>query len=259
MPGDNNLSEYENPILYDKENRGFGLDGAFLLKYANNAKGPVLELGCGTGRITIPMAKKGIDITGMDIVPAMLDHARIKAGDLAVKWLLADVRSYSLGKEYSLIYETGSVFQHMLTRDDQEAYLNQVRTHLAENGRLILSLIFPHRERLEYVDTEIDWYSYSDQDGNKVKVSGVESYDPLTQIKIETAYRRWKDSTGNEHCLTAPLSLRYTYPQEMISLLHYNGYMVEEQYGDWKKTPLTSLSHQIVYVCKKRLHNNVFI
>jgi len=114
-----NLSEYEDPEIYDLENRDFEPDGGFLLKRAQLLDGPVLELGCGTGRITIPLAENGIDITGLDVVPGMIAHARQKAGNLPIRWIVDDVRSFHLGRSFRLIFETGSVFQHLLTLSDQ--------------------------------------------------------------------------------------------------------------------------------------------
>ena len=67
-----NLEDYEDPVIYDLENKEFGPDGLFYQSLAQQVQGPVLELGCGTGRVTIPLAQSGIDMTGLDVVPGML-------------------------------------------------------------------------------------------------------------------------------------------------------------------------------------------
>ncbi len=72
MKTNDNLSEYANPELYDLENQDFEPDGLFLLDFAKKLNGPVLEVGCGTGRITIPLAQNHMDITGLDVVPEMI-------------------------------------------------------------------------------------------------------------------------------------------------------------------------------------------
>jgi SAM-dependent methyltransferase len=79
-----NLGEYAYPHLYDLENAEFAPQGPFYQALAEQTGGPVLELGCGTGRLTIPLARAGFAITGLDIVPAMLERARQKAGGLPV-------------------------------------------------------------------------------------------------------------------------------------------------------------------------------
>ncbi len=247
-----NLTEYADPEIYDLENQDFEPDGLFFLEYARKLNGPVLELGCGTGRVTIPFAQNGMDITGLDVVPAMIERAKQKAGDLPIQWITADVRSYRLERSFRLIFETGSVFQHMLTRADQEAFLRRVGEHLEDGGRFIVSLIFPRPELFTTVDAEKEWFTYPNNAGQEVRVSGTECYDPVQQVKLETAYRRWVDEKGQEHLQVAPLSLRYVFPQEMESLLHYNGFEVLERFGDWDSSPLAEKSGMMIFVCQKR-------
>lgn len=249
---DNNLEEYTDPEIYDLENQDFEPDGLFFLDFAKKLNGPVLELGCGTGRVTIPLAGHGVDMTGLDVVPGMIARALRKAGELPIQWIIQDARSFNLGRSFRLIFESGSMFQHLLTRTDQEAFLARVHEHLEDEGRFIVSLMFPHADMLTSVELEKDWFSYEDLAGQKIQVSGTEYYDPVRQVKLETAYRRWMDDSGQEILRVAPLCLRYMFPQEMEALLHYNRFRVLEQYGDWEGKPLTEKSRMIITVCKKR-------
>jgi hypothetical protein len=89
-------------------------------------------------------------------------------------------------------------------------------------------------------------------DGWEIRVSGTEHYDAVWQVKIETAYRRWKDASGQEVVRIAPLALRYYFPQELETLLHHNGFMVMERYGDNDSSPLTNESRMLIYICRKR-------
>lgn len=249
-----NLEEYADPALYDLENKDFEPDGLFLLNLAKELQGPVLEIGCGTGRVTIPLAQNGLDITGIEIVPGMLERAKLKAQGLPVVWISADARSFHLDRSFSLIFETGSVFQHMLTRADQEAFLARVREHLDQQGRFVVCLFFPHLDMLTDVENEKPWFSYENEAGQETRVSGTEFYDPIRQVKLETAYRRWVDAEGCEVEHVAPLSLRYVFPQEMEALLHYNGFAVIERYGGWDASPLTAASRLMVFVCGSGMH-----
>lgn len=248
---DFNLIEYADPDIYDLENDEFEPSGSFMLKLAQKTGGPVLELGCGTGRLTIPLAANGVDITGLDIVPAMIERAREKSSNIPVKWVLADVRDFHLVHKFRLIFESGSVFQHMLTRPDQEAFLARVLEHLHANGLFVVSTIFPHASLLGAVDEEQEWFTTQHPNGYDIKVSGTEFYDAVRQVKVETAHRRWKDNDGMAVVRVAPLSLRYIFPQEMETLLYYNGFEVVEKFGDYDKSPLMNESKMQIYVCRK--------
>ncbi|MBL8062920.1 MAG: methyltransferase domain-containing protein [Anaerolineales bacterium] len=247
-----NLSEYADPQLYDTENSDFEPDGPFILTLAKQLGGKVLELGCGTGRLTIPLAQNGVNIAGLDVVPGMIELAKQKSEGTPINWVLADVRTFQLGQKFSLIFEAGSVFHHMLTRHDQEAYLARVREHLEEDGRLALNILLPKSKYLVSGTEEEEWFTTQHPDGYEVRVSGIDVYDDLGQIKTETAFRRWKDETGKEMQLVAPLSLRYIFPQEMEALMYYNGFEIAEQYGDFDKSPATNKSQLLIYVFRKR-------
>lgn len=251
MIAQDNLQEYGNPDLYDLENADFEPDGPFFLDWARCLGGAALELGCGTGRVTIPLAQEGIDITGLEAVPAMLARARVKAEGLAIEWVQADLRTFSLPRRFRLIFETGCVFMHMLERRDQRAFLERARAHLEPDGRLVFGVLFPHPENFEPVAEEKDWYSYEDEGGHLVRVSGIESYDPLRQVKRETAFRRWTAANGEEKVQIAPLELRFTFPQEMELLLQTGGFEVMERFGGPDRSPLAADSRFMVYVCRQ--------
>lgn len=249
MPVDTNMDEYLYPDLYDLENPKFEPEGPFYLEMAMVARGPILELGCGTGRVTIPLARHGLDMTGLDVSPTMLEEARAKSTGLSIEWVPADVRSFRLRRSFSLIFESGGVFMHMLTRSDQQAFLARVREHLAPGGRFIVAVLFPHPHRLQSIVEEREWFTYADREGRTVRVSGTDVYDALRQVKTETAIRRVLGHDGVEMVRIAPLSLRYTFPQEMEALLADAGFAVVERYGGPDRRPLANDSEYMVFLC----------
>lgn len=244
-----NLEEYRYPDLYDLENPDFDPEGPFYLSWAREVGGPVLELGCGTGRITIPFAEDGFEITGLDIVPGMLDTARSKAGNTPIQWIEADVRDFHLGRKFNFIFENGSVFMHMLSNEDQEAFLARVHEHLSPDGLFVVSLLFPHPEDLVSVTEEKEWFSYQDEEGREIRVSGTELYEELQQVKLETAIRRISNPDGTVTVCIAPLRLRYTFPQEMEGLLSRSGFVLKDRFGGPDFSPLTEHSRYMVFVC----------
>jgi SAM-dependent methyltransferase len=163
-----NLADYADPFLYDLENSDVEPIGSFLLKLAKKNNGSVLELGCGTGRFTIYLAQQGLKVTELDIVLSILAHAKEKAGDLPILWVEEDARSFDLKQKFAFICEIGSMFEHLLTRSDQEAMLSCVRKHLAENGRFLISAVFTKPNRMITNLKEADWYKYKDAQGRTV-------------------------------------------------------------------------------------------
>ncbi len=123
-------------------------DTPFYLALAMEAEAlglAVIELGCGTGRVTLPIAREGIEVVGLDNAPAMLDIARRKASaeGLDVSWIEADMRDFDLGRRFGLVIIPYRSFLHLLTDADQAACLAAVYRHLVPGGRLALNFFAP--------------------------------------------------------------------------------------------------------------------
>lgn len=252
MTDHKSLDAYADPIAYDNEGSAFRLDGTVLLELATQASGPVLELGCGTGKVTIPLARRRIEVTGLDVAPQMLERAKFKAPDLPIRWVCDDVRSFCLDERYALIFTAGAVFQHLLSRSDQEAMLARVREHLAPVGRFLIDVGFRHPKHLADVPEAQEWYTYDDDQGRTVQVSGTDHFDHLRQLWTQTFWRRVQNGEETQPAEPIDLVLRYIMPQEMEALLHYNGFNVLAAYGEWKGGPQTEEVHLHIYVCAKR-------
>src|SRR5262245_24830372 len=119
---------------------GKPIDGTAFLAFVQQAQGPVLELGCGLGRYTIPLAERGIDITGVELSAPALAYARQQAGELPIHWVEADVRDFHLNQRFRRIFARGCVFDFMLTRHDQEAMLVCVHEHLTDDGQFAFDI-----------------------------------------------------------------------------------------------------------------------
>jgi ubiquinone/menaquinone biosynthesis C-methylase UbiE len=264
-----NLEEFADPHAYDiEDNSDTGV--AFYAALAQETGGPVLEIACGTGRVSIPIAKLGFAVTGLDIVPGMLERARHKSVGLTTRWVEGDARRFDLGDRFRLIFMTGNAFQAMLTRADQEALLEGVRRHLDHEGLFAFETRNPRwadsrcPDRngpsgatdgglftfLETRDQEEERRTYTDLSGRTVRVSMVQAYDHVAQILHWTSFRRW-DEGDREHTKMTRIAVRFTFPRELEALLHYNGFIIVRQYGDWNLEPLTAASPSIIVVCCK--------
>lgn len=260
-----NLEDFSDPVAYDRADRSdTGI--AFYSALAQETGGPVLEIGCGTGRVSIPIARLGFAVTGLDIVPAMVERARSKSEGLPTRWIASDGRTFDLGEQFRLIFLTGNVFQLFLTNDDQEALLKRVYTHLHNEGLLAFETRNPRWAtsyetrpeeyaglfvNLETRDEESDWQPPTDRNGRAVDVRRTRTYDHVAQILHWTYSKRWREGE-EEHTRNTRIALRYTFPQELAALLRYNGFCILRRYGDWNLEPLTAASRSIIVVCRKR-------
>lgn len=243
------IDEYDDGVRYDAEYGDFEPNGPFYLALAKAAGGPVLEIACGTGAIAVPLAQAGVQITGIDIAPAMLERARAKSAGLPATWIEADGRSFNLGRRFKLIYLTGNAFQGFLTNEDQVALLERVREHLEPDGVFAFESRHPH---LRYLATDADeeeqWHTFTDEQEREVHVSGTHHYDPLTQTMRYVTYRRWTENVSPQEAHTTVV-IRFTFPMEMKALLARHGFTIKELYGDWDRSPLTPKSRTMIHVC----------
>jgi SAM-dependent methyltransferase len=248
-----NFEEYADPKLYDKENNSYKDDIHFLLKWARNTEGPIIDIACGTGRATIPLAQKGHKVIGVDVHTGMLKEAGKKSKKLGlpIEWVEQDCCHFHLNVKSEFVYTVGNSFQHFLSNEEQDALLSSVNKHLVEGGIFIFGTRFPNKEELLQPSTEEYWRTYQDNH-LEVDVYTISTYDSLDQIQHYTTIRRFKDEAGktvNES--RTNIRLRYVYPKEMERILSANGFEIQHLYGDWNESPISTDSHQMVYVCRK--------
>ncbi|MBL8341386.1 MAG: class I SAM-dependent methyltransferase [Rubrivivax sp.] len=247
-----NLEDFTDPRNYDLEEvEATRQRLPFYCSLARRCGGSVLDLACGSGLITVPIAAECKDVTGVDLSRHMLEHARIKASGLGVRitWLHGDIRTLRLGRLYDLILLTGNAFQALLTREDQEALLQVAREHLAASGLFVFETRNPSGHDLSLRESEEHWYSYTSTEGSLVEVTGTQSYDPVLQLMYWTTFRRW--TIGSQpHVRQTRITCRFTHPQELLTLLAHNGLEVVWQHGDWEGSPVTSSSEHIISACR---------
>lgn len=263
MPNRSEFSEYIEYVGADEYDRENGLDGPelpFYLALAAEVGGPVLDLACGTGYLTIPMALAGHTVTGVDLAPEMLELAKQKAASLpqTIRWKLADCRTLDLGDRYRLVTLTGNAFQEFRTRADLEGLLGSVRRHLAPGGWFAFETRFPRQSELMTPEAmsgewspETPWRTFEDDQGRTVTVSTSQRYDAISQIVEYAVHRRWQED-GRDAVVTERAVLRLMYPQELQLVLHYNGFAIRHAYGNWDRSPLDGNAVRMIFVCEAR-------
>jgi SAM-dependent methyltransferase len=183
----------------------------------------VLELGCGTGRVTIPMAQAGAHVTGLDNAGPMLEIARRKAADAGadVAWVEGDMASFGLTERFGLVAIPFRSFLMLLTTELQESCLSCIRQHLLDGGRLALNFFNPDPAIVAMSS------AYEADDGND------RIYGPL----ITRSERN--------------LRMRYVFPEEMRRLLTDAGFEVEALYGWFDGRPFDDSSDEMVWLARK--------
>ncbi|TQR19992.1 class I SAM-dependent DNA methyltransferase [Psychrobacillus vulpis] len=250
-----NLEEYDDPVSYDIENNAYIGELPLLVKWASKKAGPIIDLACGTGRMTIPLASEGYNLIGVDLHTGMIEQAKKKTQELNVQieWIEQDCTQLDLNCKSSLIYMVGNSIQHFYTNESQNMLLNSIHNHLKEDGVFIFGTRFPSAEELLQPSTEEYWKTYNDTVCNKeVDVYTISNYDAISQIQHYITIRKFKNDDGEivEEKRTN-ISLRYTYPKEMERILSDNGFEILHVYKDWNGTPISNDAYEMIYVCRK--------
>ncbi|MHC4601402.1 MAG: class I SAM-dependent methyltransferase [Planctomycetota bacterium] len=243
-------------LFYDKETVG---DAEFWPSMAEKSKGPILELGCGTGRVTFPLAALGHEITGLDNSEPMLAKARGKLAtqspDVKGKVMLCsgDMSDFSLEGKFGLIIVPFRGFQHLLTPEKQEDCLECVRDHLAEGGIFVVTLFNPDIEFLARpgkANKNFQMERVDPETGNTIVRYTRESHDPKNQLIHGKFIYDIYDPEGT--LLSSEMdayTLRWTWRWEMEYLLRLAEFQIEAVYGNYHRVPFPSASRELIFVC----------
>jgi SAM-dependent methyltransferase len=217
-------------------------DVAFYQQLAREAAGPALELACGTGRIAIALAERGIEITGIDVSEGMLALARRKhdalpqAARRRLVLLVGDMCELDLNKQFGLVFVAFRSFQHLLTIDLQRRALAVMRRHLAPGGHLALHLFDPRLDLLMEGVTNLPRLTGSDPVTQRRYTGEVlrARFDHLSQVRRDLWRYTELGPTGEVvEQATREMALRWTYRWELRHLLALCGFAVQAEYSDF--------------------------
>lgn len=225
-------------------------DVDFFVDEALKAGSPVLEIGCGTGRVLIPTARAGVEITGLDLSDHMLDRCRTNLSSESdevrsrVTLIKGDMRSFDLGRQFRLITIPFRPFQHLTTVEDQLSCLATARAHLSDGGRLILDLFNPKLEALvaDDVGVEVDeGLEFQTPDGATVqRKHRIKGRDLFNQIVYSELIYYVTHADGREERLVHAFPMRYLFRFEAEHLLARSGFRVEAVYSDYDRSEFGS-------------------
>ena len=225
-------------------------DVLFFVDAARESGGPVLEVGCGTGRVLIPTARAGVSITGLDLSPQMLDVCRrgLRQEDHAVQQQVvlvhADMRDFDLSGKFRLATIPFRPFQHLLTVDEQLACLACVWRHLVDGGRLVFDVFNPSLDAIVAALTseEVgDEPEFTMPDGRRVvRRQRTVARDRFRQVDQHELIYYVTHPDGRQERLVHAFPLRYLFRFEIEHLLVRAGFEVEHIYASFDKSPYGS-------------------
>ena len=252
MKPENHYPEYVArfyDLIYEKIRTT--VDHDYYLRKMKSAKGSVLEIGVGTGRLFSDALREGVDVEGLDVNETMLRQLRLRIpASEHHRIVMADVRNFSLGKKFDLIVAPFRVMSHLLTVQDQLSSLSRIKTHLQDGGFFIWDAFVPDpilcSKGLEPVmDFDGFWKA-----GKKLQRVISVKPEPSRQINHAAMRFIWDDDDGM-HDETWSFPMRYYFRYEIEHLFRIAGMKIFNIFGDFLEHDLDNASKEFVVVCGK--------
>jgi SAM-dependent methyltransferase len=211
---------------------------AALSEFARLGGGPIVEFGVGTGRLAVPLARRGFAVVGVDLSPEMLDQLRAKPGADGVTTVVGDMTTVEVGHDFGLAFIAFSSLFVLPTQEDQIRFFRNAAAHLRPGGRFVLETAMigsRHRQHLRVVKIETDRLVLS-----AGEVDPVTSFYNGTWVVLEPGGTSFYPVRG-----------RNVGHQEMDLMAQLAGLRLENRWGDWKEGPFTTESTLHVSIYRK--------
>ena len=246
--------------LYDLLHPVLPGEAEFYVGQALRAQGPVLELGCGTGRLCLPMVMSGATVVGVDDSQPMLDLCADKLAELGevsgdLELVRADMRELDLGRRFELVLVGYRTLMHALTPGEQLATLQRIHDHLLPGGRLVFSVWAARPSALVGMGPLRREQTIELYDGSLVVHFVSTSVDEAAQLLQET-HLVHEVEPGGEVVSTRHLEMTRAWltPREAEHLVHRAGYEVEAVFGDFDCGWLSAESDEMIWVLRRPEH-----
>jgi SAM-dependent methyltransferase len=198
--------------------------------------GAALELGIGTGRIALPLSRRGRRVHGIELSPAMVAEMRTKPGANEIRVTIGDFATTTVDGTFTLAYLVRNTIMNLTTQDEQVACFRNVAAHLEPGGCFVIEVMVPELQRLPPGET-VHAFTVTPTH------LGFEEYDVATQIAVSHHY--WVVD-GKLETLSAPF--RYVWPSEFDLMARLAGLTLRERWSNWNREPFTSESREHISV-----------
>ena len=241
------LAEFYD-LVYDP----LSADADWCRALAARTGGPILELGCGSGRVAVPLATDGHRVVAVDRSPAMLERARARAMRAGVEIELrdGDVRDFSIDETFPLVLMILNTFL-MLEPDDRWACLARAREHLARGGRFAIHVFQPDPAKVAgYEGAVVEEGAFETESGSRVTVF------TSTRATVDRSTSTWTcDEVGDDRVVrrySRTSTFHYLYRREAELLLPAAGFSIESMEGDYDGSPADEHSPRLLIVARRR-------
>ena len=214
-----------------------------------NKDARILELCCGTGRLTIPIAEDGYNISGVDYTFSMLEQAKAKASEagLKIEFIEADIRTLDLQNKYDLIFIPFNSIHHLYLNEDLFKAFNTVKKHLKTGGRFLLDCFNPNIQYIvEHEKKQIEVAAYTTKDGREILIKQLMRYERKTQINR----KEWHYFINGKFDSIQNLDMRLFFPQELDTYLDWNGFKIIHKFGNFEEEAFYDSSEKQIFVCQ---------
>jgi SAM-dependent methyltransferase len=201
--------------------------------------GPVLEFGVGTGRVALPLSRRGILVRGIELSPAMAARLRGQDGGAGIDVIVGDFATATAGAPVALVYLLRNTITNLTSQDEQVQAFANAAAHLGPGGCFLIENYVPELRRLPPGETTHVFIATADH-------VGVEEYDVAAQLALSRHY--WN---LDGQLRTFSSTHRYAWPAELDLMARIAGLRLRHRWSDWHRAPFTGESRSHISVWEK--------
>jgi SAM-dependent methyltransferase len=239
---DYNASTYGDKVANVYDERHGDYDAEMIERiYELAPNGSAFELGIGTGRVALPLSKRGMKVDGIDSSKSMVRKLKAKPGSKKISVQIGDFADFKTAKKYDVVFVVYNTFYGLLTQDDQISCFKSVHNGLKNEGKFVIEAFVPDPARLV--------------NGQNINISDIE------KDNVSVAFNLFDAASQTISCQLVrisekginmvPIVIRFAYPAEFDLLAKLTGFELSERWANWKKEPFTSNSGFHISVYKK--------
>lgn len=202
--------------------------------------GPALEFAIGTGRVAMPLAQRGVAVSGIELSPAMVDQLRAKVDETTIPVVVGDMAMAEVPGQFSLVFLVFNTIGNLGTQEEQVACFRNAARHLRPGGRFLVEVGVPALRRLPPGQSAIPFDVSDDH-------VGFDTYDPVSQQAVSHHYYHQPGGTARH----SRLHYRYVWPSELDLMAKLAGMELEHRWGDWDRRPFTADSQSHVSIWRR--------